>query len=192
MFKKFAIFLVAVGLFGLGIVTNNYFIQADKANQAATASKKTAIATRKLEQALLDEFYSLNSKLGVGLSYLQYGIELTQLMSSLNKFEREQGNSIIIPNLKASMTAHIDALTLWKACIENCTKSKQILLGSVLDNSQEVKNRRKLIDLYGIKTQIDIEYEMRSADQSEALTTIWAKAKTEIDIAQNLIKNQAN
>jgi hypothetical protein len=90
------------------------------------------------------------------------------------------------------MTAYIDALSLWKACIENCTASKQILLGSTLNNSQEVKDRRKLIDLYGIKTQIDIEYEMRSADQSEVLTTIWAKARTEIDIAQNLINNQTN
>ena len=134
MFKKFAIFLVAVGLFGLGIVTNNYFIQADKANQTATTSKKTAIATRKLEQALLDEFYSLNSKLGIGLSYLQYGQELTQLKSSLDKFEREQENSIVISNLKASMVAYIDALSLWKECIEYCTKSKQILLEHVNRN----------------------------------------------------------
>jgi hypothetical protein len=192
MLKKLAIASVAIGLIAIGGVGTNYFIQADKANQ-------TAIATQKANQAMLDEFYALNSKLDVGLTYLQYGEELSQLKASLDKFGRLNPSSLILPSLNNSLSSYIDGLYLWKKCIDSCKESKELFV-EYADNPalNDLSNRSdpemgkvaKLVKDYGMWTSVsstDTEDKFRyiTLGQSEALTKIWAKAKLDINTASN-------
>jgi hypothetical protein len=155
-------------------------------------------------QALIDQYYALDSKTSAGISYVNYSKELGDLKVSLDKFERNNPTSSAIAPLKTVFQYYADGQTVWDFCINHCNDFASEGIGSVIllkripDDDKPITNMSTLIPKYNPKT-----YEVNflgdtsinlapskfiGTTQSDVLTVIWGKAKQDLQKIQQLTK----
>jgi len=81
--------------------------------------------TKQQTKAIIDDFYSLNSKLKTGINKLNYTEEVAKLQTNLDKFNRDNPQSEIYGTLYISLSDYKTASTYWSRCIEaglSCTE----------------------------------------------------------------------
>jgi hypothetical protein len=171
---------ISVLIVASGVATTKYIIDTNNSYQAALENKKIA-------QNTLDEFYSLASRVKVGINQINYAEAISKLKVTLDKLERETPNPLILANLKVAFTAYSDALVVWKYCNEFCwildTKAEMIAVGTKNTKYTSDNPTLKLLDTYspptvfggflvyeGSDTRIDSKY----TSLNIALSTIWA------------------
>lgn len=161
--------------------------------------------SKQVAEAAIDEFYALDSRLKVGLSFIEYGNQLPEVQLSLDRLERSAGlESKTYKELSLALEDYQRALTVWKYCIDNCVdNSKTFEIWSIYGNGPVSGTEQigpLLTETYKVPTTIT-EHESlwndssgwektqyKSVDLNTALTTIWTKAGERIGEGEKGLK----